>query len=68
MQAIRTIGRRAAALGAVVALLLVVAVVVNGTVSAVTQKNRKPVMRPDLSLVTKGRQVFRYDTFGDQAF
>jgi hypothetical protein len=68
MRAIRAIARFVVTAGAVGALVLVAGVVVNGTLSAVTQTNRSQAMNPDLSLVTKGRQIFRYDTFGDQAF
>jgi hypothetical protein len=58
------------AVAAVGGVLLLVAVVVNGTVSAVA--SRRPA-RPDPTrqradrLVVQGRKVFRFDTFGDQA-
>lgn len=68
MRAIRGVARFAVTLAAVGALVLVAGIVANGTVSAVTRTNGPHAMNPDLSLVTKGRQVFRYDTFGDQAF
>src|SRR6266545_2622707 len=68
MRAVKRVARVGVTLGVVAALVLVVGIVANGTVSAVTQTNRPHAMNPDLSLVTKGRQVFRYDTFGDQAF
>src|SRR6266511_364456 len=68
MRAVKRVARVGVTLGVVAALVLVAGVVVNGTVSAVTQTNRPHAMNPDLSLVTKGRQIFRYDTFGDQAF
>src|SRR5215208_3486453 len=68
MRAIRTAGRIGATVVAVAALLLLGGIVVNGTVSAVTQTNGPHAMNPDLSLVTRGRQIFRFDTFGDQTF
>src|SRR6266545_2967502 len=68
MRAVRRIARFTVTLGAVAALVLVVGIIANGTVTAVRQTDRPRAMNPDLSLVTKGRQIFRYDTFGDQAF
>ncbi len=68
MRAVKRVARVGVTLGVVAALVLVAGVVVNGTVSAVTRTNRPHAMNPDPSLVTKGRQIFRYDTFGDQAF
>jgi hypothetical protein len=52
-------------LGAVGALLLLGAVIFNGTVSALSTS------RADMggnALLRQGKQVFRFDTFGDQAF
>jgi hypothetical protein len=68
MRAIRRTGRFAVTLAAVVALFSLAGVTVNGTVSAVTDTHGPQAMNPDLSLVSKGRQIFRFDTFGDQAF
>src|SRR6266511_3374431 len=68
MRAVKRVARVGVTLGVVAALVLVAGVVVNATVSAVTRTNRPHAMTPDPSLVTKGRQIFRYDTFGDQAF
>jgi mono/diheme cytochrome c family protein len=56
---------------ALVGVLLLVAVIVNGTVSTVSASRR--AARPDPTkqradrLVVQGRKVFRFDTFGDQA-
>jgi hypothetical protein len=68
VRAMRGIGRHAVTLGVVGAVVLVAGIVVNGTLSAVTRTSGPQATNPDLSLVTKGRQIFRYDTFGDQAF
>ncbi len=51
-------------------LLLLGGVLFNGTVSAMTNHSRGHVGRVDaqtMALVKQGRNVFRYDTFGDQA-
>ena len=68
MGVIRRGVRFALTLAAVAALLLLGGVLVNGTVNAVTQKTTPQAMNPDLRLINQGRNVFRYDTFGDQAF
>ena len=57
--------RLLAVVGAAGALLLLGAVVLNGTVSAFSTS------RADIggsALLGQGKQVFRFDTFGDQAF
>jgi len=60
-----------AVLGAVGALLLLGAVLFNGTVSAMTSGHTKatsdPTQRRADSLASQGRQVFRFGTFGDEA-
>src|SRR5438067_4634505 len=59
------------ALGGVAALLLLGAVLFNGTVSAMTSSHAKA--KSDLTqrradkLIAQGRRVFRFDTFGDEA-
>jgi hypothetical protein len=57
--------------GAIAALLLLVFVVFNGTVgarsAAQTAASADPTQARATRLVTAGRNVFRYDTFGDQA-
>ncbi|HEY6018223.1 MAG TPA: hypothetical protein VIU16_15665 [Gaiellaceae bacterium] len=64
--------RSVALLGSAVALLLVGGVIFNGTVSAFSLAKPKSVdaanARAASSLVAQGKQIFRYDTFGDQAF
>jgi hypothetical protein len=54
---------------AIVFLLLLGGVLLNGTVSAVSGA-RSAKARPSAaaSLFNRGRNIFRYDTFGDQAF
>ncbi len=71
--------RRAAGfLGALLAvgmLLLLGGVVFNGTVSAITGSNSGRPQNPDRAaeeqadrLFEEGREIFRFDTFGDEAF
>ncbi|MGZ4354630.1 MAG: hypothetical protein ACXVZL_04880 [Gaiellaceae bacterium] len=64
--------RSVALLGSAVALLLVGGVIFNGTVSAFSLAKPKSVdaanAKAASSLVAQGKQIFRYDTFGDQAF
>src|SRR5512142_1987026 len=64
--------RSVALLGSAVALLLVGGVIFNGTVSAFSLAKPPSVdaanAKAASSLVTQGKQIFRYDTFGDQAF
>jgi cytochrome c5 len=57
------------ALVGVGAVLALGAVVFNGTISAVSTSTRAtdPTQARAARLVTEGRNVFRYDTFGDQA-
>src|SRR5436190_16046212 len=68
MAAIRKVARFALTFALIGALLLLGGVLVNGTVNAVTQKNGPHAMNSDLRLIAQGRNVFRFDTFGDQAF
>ena len=60
----------AVALAGVAALLLLGAIVLNGTVSAFSGPGRTkhdPGLANADRLFLEGRQVFRFDTFGDQA-
>ena len=55
------------------ALVLYLAVVlVNGTIAAVSTSSAKPgrgsAVPPSSRMLARGRQIFRFDTFGDQAF
>jgi hypothetical protein len=67
MAAIRTAGRAAVTLAAVAALMLLGAVILNGTVGAVTSKGA-PKPTANAALAAQGKKIFRYDTFGDQVF
>jgi cytochrome c5 len=56
------------ALGGVAGLLLLGAVLFNGTVSAISSADSAdPTQQRANELVDQGRQVFRFDTFGDEA-
>ncbi len=59
------LARLLAVLGAVAALLLLGAIVFNGTVSALSTSRTSS---GESALLRQGKQVFRFDTFGDQAF
>jgi hypothetical protein len=53
------------------ALLLLGGIIFNGTVSAVTSSDRSPDevnAAQSRQLFERGKQIFRFDTFGDQAF
>ena len=63
----KALGRLAVLFGAALVLYLAV-VVVNGTVAAVSSRAAKPAASPSSRLLARGRQIFRFDTFGDQAF
>src|SRR3954467_2797059 len=71
MAAFRKLIATVVALGGVAALMLLGSVVFNGTVSAVTASHTAvsadPSTRDADRLVARGRQVFRFDTFGDEA-
>ncbi len=64
----KTLGRMLVAAGAAL-LLYVGVVIVFGTVSAVSGSETRPAgsAAPDRALA-RGRRIFRFDTFGDQAF
>jgi hypothetical protein len=55
------------ALAGVAALLLLGGIVVNGTVSAVSGTSSDPGQANADELFLQGRQVFRFETFGDEA-
>ncbi|HEV8251682.1 MAG TPA: hypothetical protein VGQ15_17055 [Gaiellaceae bacterium] len=55
------------ALAGVAALLLLGGIVVNGTVSAVSSTSSDPGQANADNLFLEGRQVFRFETFGDEA-
>jgi len=62
---------RLAALFAVALMVYVAAVVVNGTVGAVSSSPAsasRAAASPASRTLARGRQIFRFDTFGDQAF
>src|SRR5215211_2695400 len=54
-------------IASVAALLLLGGIVVNGTVSAVSGTSGDPGQANADNLFLEGRQVFRFDTFGDEA-
>ena len=66
----RALGRLLVLFGAALVLYLAV-VIVNGTVAAVSgsaAKSRAAAASPSSRVLARGRQVFRFDSFGDQAF
>jgi len=65
-----SLARRIAGLLPLAALVLLAVVVFDATIGAVgAERPAGPrATRADDPLVTSGRQVFRYDTFGDEAF
>jgi hypothetical protein len=64
---VRTVARRAAVALLFLPLALLAAVVLNATVTATPSVPRAAPSAHD-RLFAQGRQVFRYDTFGDEAF
>ena len=74
MSVVKRLVQRAIALAAVAAFLLLGALVVNGVASSVSTPS--PAKGNSLAktksfnqqLFERGRQIFRFDTFGDQAF
>jgi len=76
MPGLSRIGRVVAVSAIAAALVLLAGVVINGTVGALSAARTKaPPPSRDASqaksanaLFLQGRQIFRYDTFGDQAF
>ena len=70
MAIIKKLLRASVALGGIAALLLLGSVLFNGTVGAAPSgKTVKldPTQRRAISLVSEGRRVFRFNTFGDEA-
>jgi hypothetical protein len=74
MSVVKRLVQRAIALAAVAALVLVGALIVNGVASSVSSVSlakgsavakTKPFNQ---QLFERGRRIFRFDTFGDQAF
>jgi hypothetical protein len=66
----KALGRLAILVGGALVLYLAVAVV-SGTLAAVSGSSAKPARvaaSPTARLLARGRRIFRYDTFGDQAF
>src|SRR6478672_11207831 len=76
MPGLSRIGRTVAVSAIAAALVLLAGVVINGTVGALSAaRSKTPPPSRDASqaksasaLFLQGRQIFRYDTFGDQAF
>jgi hypothetical protein len=65
-----SLARRLANVVPLAALVLLAAVVFNATVGAVRAERSTDLQtgRGNASLIASGRQIFRYDTFGDDAF
>src|SRR5919197_34062 len=67
----KALGRLAILVGGALVLYLMVAIV-SGTLTAVSSSSAKPArlaaVSPTARLLAHGRRIFRYDTFGDQAF
>ena len=67
----KTLGRLLILVGAALVLYVAI-VVVNVTVAAVSKSTAEPTravaVTPSSRLVSRGRQIFRFDTFGDQSF
>ena len=64
------LGRLLALIGAAIVLYLAV-VLVNATIAAVStsaKQSRAAAASPASRMLARGRRIFRYDTFGDQAF
>jgi cytochrome c peroxidase len=67
-QLVAKTGRRVGAAAGVAAVLVLGGVIFNGTVSAFSTKAAPPDQAAAVSLFQQGRQIFRQDTFGDEAF
>jgi hypothetical protein len=67
----KALGRLLVLLGAALVLYLAI-VLVNVTIAAVSTSTAKPsqgtAALPSSRVLARGRQIFRFDTFGDQAF
>jgi cytochrome c peroxidase len=63
---VRTLARRLTAVLALAAVAALATIIVNGSLAAFAQGGKDARKKP--SLVADGKQIFRFDTFGDQAF
>jgi hypothetical protein len=63
----KNLARFSAGLTVIGAVFYVVLVIVNGTLTAASADRARPAS-PTARSVAQGRQIFRFDTFGDQAF
>src|SRR6188472_649831 len=71
MSVVKRLVQRAIALAAVAAFVLLGALVVNGVASSVSPAKGDSLAKTkpfNQQLFERGRQIFRFDTFGDQAF
>jgi len=70
MAMVRSLVRLAAVSVAAAFVVYLVLAVGNGTLAAVSRSDAKPSAKPShqARLIVQGRQIFRFDTFGDQAF
>ena len=72
MVGLRRIARLLAASAGAAVLVLLLGVIVNGTQSALSARDEagsQPAYQASANkLFLQGRRIFRYDTFGDQAF
>jgi hypothetical protein len=64
---VKRVVRLAAGLSAVAAVTYVAVVIVNGTLTAASAGRAHPAAAGS-SAIAQGRRIFRFDTFGDQAF
>ena len=71
MSVVKRLVQRAIALAAVAAFVLLGALVVNGVASSVSPAKGDSLAKTkpfNQQLFERGRHIFRFDTFGDQAF
>ena len=74
MSVVKALVQRAIALAAAAGFLLLCALVVNGVASSVSTASPAKAYSPaktkpfNQQLFERGRQIFRFDTFGDQVF
>ena len=70
MAVAKLVGRAAVVAVLVATLAYVGVVIVTGTIEAASSRRAAPASpaSPQLPLVAQGRRIFRFDTFGDQAF
>lgn len=67
MRLVKRVVRFAAGLAAVAAVTYIAVVIVNGTLTAASAGRAHPAAAGS-SAIAQGRRIFRFDTFGDQAF